>query len=140
MFSVKSTYGILRVEAKGGNLRLFNFFWEIKALASAHVTTWRVIENKIASKVNPERRGVVVESNLCCLCRVLGESTSHFFFQMQCDLTSLESLLCVVRSELCRLDYVYLTLYAIYFTRRTYVCQSHHGKYLDCIDKRDLKA
>jgi len=50
------------------------------ALPSAHVTSWRVIENKIATKVNMERRGVQVESNLCCLCRVSEESTSHLFF------------------------------------------------------------
>jgi len=39
-----------------------------------------VIEKRIASKVNLERRGVGVESNLCCLCRESEESTSHLFF------------------------------------------------------------
>jgi len=39
-----------------------------------------MFENKIATKVNLERRRVQVESNLCCLCRVSEELTSHLFF------------------------------------------------------------
>jgi len=80
MQSFLSAYGLLRGEEVEDCLRMYNFFWRIKALPSAHVTTWRVIENKITTKVNLERRGVQVESNLCCLCRVSGESTSHLFF------------------------------------------------------------
>jgi len=70
VFSVKPTYGLLRGEGVEENIWMYNFFWKIKALPSAHVTVWRVIENKIASKVNLERRGVGVKSNICCLCRV----------------------------------------------------------------------
>jgi len=40
----------------------------------------RVIENKVASKVNLERRGIQIESNLCNLCRLSEESTKHLFF------------------------------------------------------------
>ena len=39
-----------------------------------------MIENKIATNVNLERREVQIESNICCLCRVLEESTCHLFF------------------------------------------------------------
>ena len=76
-FSVKSVYGLLRGEETEDCLRMYNFFWRIKTLPSAHVTSWRVIENMIATKVNLVRRGVKVESNFCYLCRVLEESTSH---------------------------------------------------------------
>ena len=51
-------------------MSLYNTFWEIKTLPPAHVTTWRVLENKIATKVNLTRRGVVVDSMYCCLCVV----------------------------------------------------------------------
>jgi len=37
------------------NLRFYNSFWRIKALPSAHVTTWKVIENRVATKVDLER-------------------------------------------------------------------------------------
>jgi len=80
MFPFKSTYGLLRVEGVEEVLRMYNFFWRIKAFPSAQVTTWRVIENKIAFKVNLKRRGIGVESNLCYLCRVSEESTNHLFF------------------------------------------------------------
>jgi len=79
-FSVKSTYGILRGEEEGDFSRVYNFFWRINVLLSAHVTAWRVIENKIVTKTNLERRGVVVESNLCCFCGEKEESKSHLFF------------------------------------------------------------
>ncbi|XP_068461617.1 uncharacterized protein [Phaseolus vulgaris] len=80
MFSVKSAYGILKEEGGEEDSRLYKSLWRIKALPSAHVTTWRVIENKVASKVNLERRGIQIESNLYNLCRLSEESTNHLFF------------------------------------------------------------
>jgi len=79
-FSVKFTYGVLRGENGEEDSRMYKFFWRIKAIPSIHVTAWRVIKNKMASKVNMERRGIGIESNLCCLCRMLKESTNHLFF------------------------------------------------------------
>jgi len=51
------------------------------ALPSAQFTPWRVLLNSVAIKDNLERRGVSVDSNLCCFCRVEMESTSHLFFE-----------------------------------------------------------
>jgi len=79
-FSIQFAYGFLIGEAKGGNQQMYESFWKIKVLPSAQITTWRVIENKIATRVNLERHCVAVKSNLCCLCEVLEESTSHLFF------------------------------------------------------------
>jgi len=31
-------------------------------------TSWRVIKNKIVSKINLKRREITTESNICCLC------------------------------------------------------------------------
>ena len=39
-----------------------------------------VLENKLAIKVNLERRGVELESILCCLCGVNEETTNQLFF------------------------------------------------------------
>jgi len=46
-------------------------------LPSALVTVWRVMENKIAIRVNLERRGVVVEN---LVCGKVEESSSHHCF------------------------------------------------------------
>ena len=79
VFSVKSTYTVLKGETEGENSRLYNFFWKTKVLPSTQVTTLRVVENKIASKANLERRGVELMNNLCCLCGTSVETTSHIF-------------------------------------------------------------
>jgi len=39
----------------------------MKVLPLAHVTAWRVLENKIVAKVNLVRHGVVVGNISCCL-------------------------------------------------------------------------
>ena len=49
-------------------------------MPAAQVLAWRVLENKIATKVNLVRRGVAVQSILCCLCGAHEESTNHLFF------------------------------------------------------------
>ena len=59
---------------------MFVSLWKTIALPSAQVTAWRVLINSIATKVNLERRGVLVDTNLCSFCRMAVESTKHIFF------------------------------------------------------------
>jgi len=70
MYSVSSTYNILRNSRYRESSSLFEFFWKIKDLLFAHFTTWRVLDNTIASKSNLVRRGVTVDYISCCLCRI----------------------------------------------------------------------
>ena len=63
-FSVKFTYGVLRGENGEEDSRMYKFFWRIKAIPSIHVTAWRVIKNKMASKVNMQSCLVNLESLL----------------------------------------------------------------------------
>jgi len=42
-----------------------------------------VLENKLATRVNLEKRVIAVESPLCSLCRVEVESNSHLFFEFR---------------------------------------------------------
>ena len=79
-FSVKSAYRLLRGEGKWELSYFYNLFWNCKILPAAQVLAWRVLKNKIATKVNLDRRGVVVDNILCCLCRVQEEPTNHLFF------------------------------------------------------------
>jgi len=39
-----------------------------------------VLKNKIVTKVNLLRRGIAVESALCCFCGVKDEEINHLFF------------------------------------------------------------
>jgi len=56
-------------------------FWKCKVLPSAHVTAWRVLENKLTTKANLEKRGITVVSFVCSLCEVEEESNTHLFFE-----------------------------------------------------------
>ena len=79
-FSVKSAYGVLKGHSEGELSNLYKFFWSIKALPAAQVLTWRVLENKIATKVNLARRKVMTDVLVYCFCRLKEESTSHLLF------------------------------------------------------------
>ena len=67
-FMVNSAYFQVRKDRVGEVSSVYSKLWRCKALPSALVTAWRVMENKIATRVNLERRGVVVENLVCGLC------------------------------------------------------------------------
>ena len=72
---------VLKGLIEGDSSSLYNHFWKIKALLSTHITDWRVLENKIATKVNMARHGVAVDRTVCCFCMEKEETTSHLFFE-----------------------------------------------------------
>jgi len=59
---------------------VYSRLWRCKALPYALLTAWRVLEDKIVTTVNLERRGIVVDNPLCCLCGMEVESHCHLFF------------------------------------------------------------
>jgi len=77
-FSVKSAYAKLRGPFEGESL--FVSLWKSYALPTTQFSAWRVLSNSVATKVNLERRGVSVDSNLCSFCRMEVKSTNHLFF------------------------------------------------------------
>jgi len=78
-YSVKSVYALLRGPFEGNSM--FVSLWKTTDLPSTQVTTWKVLINSIATKVNLERRGVLVDTNICSFCRMAVESTKHMFFE-----------------------------------------------------------
>jgi len=80
-FLVNSTYNCLRRAREGEIVSAYKKFWRIKVVPSALVSTWRELENKIATRVNLERRGITVESLLCSFCGVKEETCCHLFFE-----------------------------------------------------------
>lgn len=59
---------------------IFCKLWRCKAVPSAALIAWRLMENKLATRVNLSRRGVLVDSSTCSLCGKEEESCRHFFF------------------------------------------------------------
>ncbi|XP_068492248.1 uncharacterized protein [Phaseolus vulgaris] len=80
-YTAKSAYNRLRRGREGKNVIVFKQLWRCKTLPFALVTAWRVLENKLATRVNLEKCGIAVESPLCSLCRVEVESNNHLFFE-----------------------------------------------------------
>ncbi|XP_068466703.1 uncharacterized protein [Phaseolus vulgaris] len=62
-YAVNSAYVHLRRVQGGQSSSVYSKLWRCKALPSALITAWRVLENRVASRVNLARRGVV-----WCLC------------------------------------------------------------------------
>ena len=69
-YTVKSAYLRLREDGVGENGMVFKKFWKSKVVPTTLVTTWRVLENKLATKANLERRRIIVASSTCSLCGV----------------------------------------------------------------------
>ncbi|XP_068483176.1 uncharacterized protein [Phaseolus vulgaris] len=78
-FTVNSAYVQLRRDRVGEIFPVYSMLWRCNALPSALYTAWRVMENKIATRVSLVRRGVVVENSFCCLCGKEEESSSNLF-------------------------------------------------------------
>ncbi|XP_068487176.1 uncharacterized protein [Phaseolus vulgaris] len=79
-FSVNSAYIHVRKDCEVVFSPIFSKLWRCKVVPSAVLTAWRVLENKLVTRVNLERRGVLVENSLCCLCRKEEEFFRHLFF------------------------------------------------------------
>jgi len=77
--TVKSVYIILKEEVQGDEVATYECFWRIKALPLSHFAAWRVMEDKIASKENLERKGISSRSNMCSLHGEVEETTSYLF-------------------------------------------------------------
>ena len=67
-FTIKFAYKILKEDAHGEEGDLYVGFWKIKAQPLALATVWRVLEDKISSRANLTRRGIKMDSCICCLC------------------------------------------------------------------------
>jgi len=61
----------------------FTNFWKIKTLPSSlpQFLLGRVISDRVVSKLDLVRRGIVVESILCPMCGREDEDTNHLFFR-----------------------------------------------------------
>ena len=68
-------------EGSGGELFAdFCKLWRCKAVPSALLLAWRLMENKLATRVNLRRRGVLVDNSMCSLYGKKEETCRHLFF------------------------------------------------------------
>ena len=79
-YIIKSAYRILKEEAQGDEVAMYKSFLGITAQPSSHFTAWMVMEDKIATNANLERRGITIGSNICCMCREEGNDIPPFLY------------------------------------------------------------
>ena len=76
-FSVKSAYNKIANHTIGRGSEVFEHLWGLKVMPSTLFYVWRALSNRIATKQNLQRRGVVMEDTLCVLCGKEEETTTH---------------------------------------------------------------
>lgn len=81
MFSVKSAYECLAKQASGPQSEVFKLLCKVKAFLNVATTTWRVMLDRIPTRVCLSRRGVMMNSTLCALCQLKEESCQHMFLE-----------------------------------------------------------
>ena len=81
LFSVNSAYECLAKQSRGTQSDVFNLLWKTKAFPNVIVTAWRVLLDRIPTRVSLSRRGVMMESTLCAMCQLKEESCQHIFLE-----------------------------------------------------------
>jgi len=79
VFSLKSEYQTLCQSPNGISHDGYSLLWQVKALPKALFTAWRVLIGRLSTYENLTRRGMVVNSTLCVLCKAAEESNHHLF-------------------------------------------------------------
>lgn len=82
LFSVKSAYQLLQGSVDEPEDKCFRKLWGIKAPSNVLALAWKVLINRIQSKENLKRRGILQNSSqiLCSFCSLSEETTTHLFF------------------------------------------------------------
>ena len=84
IFSTKSAYHFIKAEQPSDVQCLgFQQLWDIKIPPRALTFAWRLLWDRLPTKVNLSRRQVEIDTELCPFCQSQPETASHLFFT--CD-------------------------------------------------------
>ena len=81
VFSVSSAYECLAKSERGPQQEVFNQLWKVKTFPNVMLTAWRVLLGRIPTSLSLSRRGVVLTSTMCALCKSEEESCQHLFLE-----------------------------------------------------------
>jgi len=79
VYSVRSSYSILIGESSMQSSESFKCLWSLSVAPSAIVCAWRILLNRMPTRLNLARRGVQLANLLCPLCQDGVESIDHLF-------------------------------------------------------------
>ena len=78
-YSVRSGYSILNGEYSMQSSESFKLLWSLSAAPSAIVGAWRILLDRLPTRLNLARRGVQLANPLCPLCQDDVEANDHLF-------------------------------------------------------------
>lgn len=86
-YSSKSGYDLIWREIRG-SIQNSDFvdLWKLKIPAKSAIFAWRLIKDRLPTKMNLIRRQVVVNDRLCPFCGLKDEEAEHLFFSCSCTL------------------------------------------------------
>ncbi|KAH1226713.1 putative ribonuclease H protein [Glycine max] len=80
-YSVKSAYKMMLAEsAEESHDSTFEELWNLKIPSKVSVFAWRLLNNRLPTKVNLQRRHIEVNDSSCPFCRSTDEIEGHLFF------------------------------------------------------------
>ena len=59
---------------------VFTELWKLKIPSKASFFAWRLIQDKLSTKINLKRRNVEINDAICPFCRDNEEDAAHLFF------------------------------------------------------------
>jgi len=83
-YTVGAGYRVLNENDNSSSNKSFRELLSLKVAGSAQVCVWRAMLEKLPTRINLEKRGVVVISNLCPLCMKAEETAQHVL--ISCDI------------------------------------------------------
>jgi len=79
--SINSAYECLAKHARGPQHDLFKCLWKVKVLSNVITIAWRVLLDRIPTRMCLSRRGMVVNITICAMCQAMDESSQHLFLE-----------------------------------------------------------
>jgi len=76
-YTVRSRYRALKGALETAYTNFFRVVWDLKVPGKAKNFGWRAMLDRLPSRINLERRGVILLCNLCPLCRKEMETLQH---------------------------------------------------------------
>ncbi|XP_068487094.1 uncharacterized protein [Phaseolus vulgaris] len=92
-YTVNSAYECLAKQTRGTHHVVFEVLWKAKAFPNVVITTWRVLIDRIPTRVRLSRREVLMLLTVCGLCQINEESCQHLF--IECKYAQLVWSLCL---------------------------------------------
>jgi len=79
VYTVKSGYKVLNKEDQMQTSKVFKLLWNLKIAPSALVHAWRLLLDKLPTRINLVKRGMQLMNMLCPLCQEGVKTSQHLF-------------------------------------------------------------